>query len=70
MEHELDMLIDLAMEYQKSKRRFMWMPTKRNRANYAELAYTLNQQKKSITKTMGTDTDKSILHSNYTTEER
>lgn len=70
MEHELDMLIDLAMEYQKSKRRFMWMPTKRNRANYVELAYTLNQQKKSITKTMGTDTNKINIHSQYNTEER
>lgn len=70
MEHELDMLIDLAMEYQKSKRRFMWMPTKRNRANYVELAYTLNQQKKSITTAMMTDENRNILHSNYTTEER
>lgn len=70
MENQLDVLIDKAIEFYKARHAYNWMPTKRNKAEYIQQANELHQIKKSITKTMGTDTDKSILHSNYTTEER
>ena len=47
MDEQLDQLINVAMEYQKAKHRYMWMPTKYNRNQYVELANELQQQKKS-----------------------
>ena len=70
MENQLDVLIDKAIEFYKARHAYNWMPTKRNKAEYIQQANELHQIKKSFITTMTKDTDKSILHSNYTTEER
>lgn len=72
MDEQLDQLINVAMEYQKAKHRYMWMPTKYNRNQYVELANELQHQKRLITTAMATSPaiNKNILHSDYTTEER
>ncbi|AKP66325.1 hypothetical protein [Companilactobacillus ginsenosidimutans] len=70
MEHELDVLIDKAIEFYKARHAYNWMPTKRNKAEYIQQANELHQIKKSITTAMGTDTNKINIHSQYNTEER
>ncbi|WP_010623960.1 hypothetical protein [Companilactobacillus versmoldensis] len=70
MENQLDVLIDKAIEFYKARHAYNWMPTKRNKAEYIQQANELHQLKKSLITTMTKDTNKNILHSNYTTEER
>ena len=58
MDNQLDDLVDIAMKYQKAKRAYMWMPTKRNRKEYARLANLIAKQKRLITTAMATSTEK------------
>ncbi|WP_125772381.1 hypothetical protein [Companilactobacillus furfuricola] len=70
MEHELDVLIDKAIEFYKARHAYNWMPTKRNKAEYIRQANELHQIKKSLATAMTKDANKNILHTNYNTEER
>lgn len=58
MDNQLDDLVDIAIKYQKAKRAYMWMPTKRNRKEYARLANLIAKQKKLITTAVAKSTDK------------
>lgn len=70
MEHELDVLIDKAIEFYKARHAYNWMPTKRNKAEYIQQANELHQIKKSLITAMTKDTNKINIHSQYNTEER
>ncbi|MQS43955.1 hypothetical protein [Companilactobacillus mishanensis] len=70
MEHELDVLIDKAIEFYKARHAYNWMPTKRNKAEYIQQANELHIYKKALATAMTKTESKNILHSNYNTEER